>query len=401
MVEKCPARYKNLNLIQSFSEQGYATIQLMKQACMNDEWLRQRVLKLNYLTPPAVRKWYMRGEWIDSDKSYGYSINNNGEVIFNSVVEERIYIDFIDDDNLIDLDKSDVSIVSFDTSTGNVTNILTETDITSTDDEIELTTTEEDEDYDYDVDGNRIQYSLDDENNEIIREDLKEADTEIESSIVYRCQLPYETEAEKKTYTTIGKTIKQDAVYNTTTGTIGTASPTNAWYIAFDKSQDYYVTPDWVSDWKDPEIPSVVRGQTFKATATGKLESVDLILDYNGGRFNDTSSPLYIQIWKTHKASRVKTYWDKTEKKMKKKYKRNQQNKGTHNLVNGKYKEVKKGTGQYELVYEKVYVPTTKFKTSYTDWSGKKKSFDACSIYKPLGQGVFNYKVIKPLHLIR
>ena len=58
MAEKCKASYKNLNRIQSFSEQRYATVQLMQQACMNDEWLKQQVERLSYLSPPAVRKTF-------------------------------------------------------------------------------------------------------------------------------------------------------------------------------------------------------------------------------------------------------------------------------------------------------------------------------------------------------
>ena len=56
MSKKCKPKYKNLNLIQSFSEQKYATVQLMNQVCSNDEYLRQKVEELNYLTPPSVRK---------------------------------------------------------------------------------------------------------------------------------------------------------------------------------------------------------------------------------------------------------------------------------------------------------------------------------------------------------
>ena len=39
--DNCEPKYKNLNRIQSFSEQRYVTVQLMEQACMNDEYLKQ------------------------------------------------------------------------------------------------------------------------------------------------------------------------------------------------------------------------------------------------------------------------------------------------------------------------------------------------------------------------
>lgn len=109
MSDKCKASYKNLNSIKSYSEQAYATVQWAQQACMNDEWLRQQVEKLSYLTPPAVRKRFAP-VLVDDLQSYGHNVVGT-DVFFSNSTDEEINIDFQDMD-LIDLNKSDCA---FDT----------------------------------------------------------------------------------------------------------------------------------------------------------------------------------------------------------------------------------------------------------------------------------------------
>lgn len=111
MSEKCKAKYKNLNLIQSFSEQRYATVQLIEQACQNDEWLRQQVEKLSYLTPPAVRKRFSP-ILVDENSSYGYLKNENKDIIFDTSTSKPVVVDFTDF-NLIDENKSDCAFESY------------------------------------------------------------------------------------------------------------------------------------------------------------------------------------------------------------------------------------------------------------------------------------------------
>ena len=84
-MTKCKPSYKNLNLIQSFSEQRYVTVQLLEQICMNDEWLRQQVEKLKYLSSPAIRKWFRFSEnSLDLSKSWGCKVSNEGDVILDN-----------------------------------------------------------------------------------------------------------------------------------------------------------------------------------------------------------------------------------------------------------------------------------------------------------------------------
>lgn len=101
---KCVANYKNLNEIQSYSEQGYATVQWANQNCENDEYLKQKTDELNYLTPPAVRKNFSP-ILLDQNNSFGCQINPDGTVSFNTATQEGILINF-DDFSMIDVNKS-------------------------------------------------------------------------------------------------------------------------------------------------------------------------------------------------------------------------------------------------------------------------------------------------------
>ena len=105
MSDKCNPHYKNLNEIQSFSEQRYATVQWAEQNCQNDEWLKQQVEHLSYLTPPAVRKRFNNGIEVDESKSWGYQVNSQNMISFSNAQQEEIIIDFNTLD-MIDIDKS-------------------------------------------------------------------------------------------------------------------------------------------------------------------------------------------------------------------------------------------------------------------------------------------------------
>lgn len=96
MADNCNPKYKNLNRIQSFSEQRYATVQLMQQACMNDEYLKQQVDELNYLSPAAVRKQFTPID-VDDTKSWGYQKNQDNTVSFNTSTSNYITVDFTDE----------------------------------------------------------------------------------------------------------------------------------------------------------------------------------------------------------------------------------------------------------------------------------------------------------------
>lgn len=111
MTDKCKPEYKNLNKIQSYSNQRYAVLPLFEQICKNDEYLRQNVEKLFYLTPPAVRENFSP-ILVDDLQSYGYQISDDKNVRFSNALDDLVEIDFFNMD-LIDVNKSDVKFESY------------------------------------------------------------------------------------------------------------------------------------------------------------------------------------------------------------------------------------------------------------------------------------------------
>ena len=90
------------------------------------------------------------------------------------------------------------------------------------------------------------------------------------------------------------------------------------WYVGFDKSKTYQIRPDWIKNLYDGEIPSIVRAQTFtipSGISNGKLESVDLVLESNGGVGSNWGSPLIVEIYPVVMQKVEKTQWNKPQKK--------------------------------------------------------------------------------------
>ena len=100
----CPAEYRNLGL-NSFGEQKYVTADMLRQFCKNDAYLKKMVDKLEYLTPPAVRKVFST---IPVEELYSYGYNNENEnktITFDSNTHKILQFDFNDLD-YIDIDKT-------------------------------------------------------------------------------------------------------------------------------------------------------------------------------------------------------------------------------------------------------------------------------------------------------
>ena len=115
----CEPKYRNLNRIQSFSEQMYPTVELFRQICQNDEYLKQQLEELGYLSPPAVRKRFNPIP-IDPKVSYGFMETTDNTIIFDTDTNKSVTIDF-NDDSLIDRDKSSAVIAHYvDTDTGTI-----------------------------------------------------------------------------------------------------------------------------------------------------------------------------------------------------------------------------------------------------------------------------------------
>jgi len=110
-MAKCPPEYKNLNEIQSFSEQRYATVQWAEQNCENDEYLKQAVDELNYQSPARIRKRW-KPIVVDDNHSYGYLMNPNGVVTFSDLINYTFMVDF-SDFSMIDTVRSDCDFVTY------------------------------------------------------------------------------------------------------------------------------------------------------------------------------------------------------------------------------------------------------------------------------------------------
>lgn len=275
MVEKCKPSYKNLNTIKSYSEQKYATVQWCQQNCENDEWLRQQVEQLRYLSPPAVRKRFDISKYLDEKHSYscrGTVAENESQVIFDDSVIDVRHFDFRDLDNQVDKDKTD--------AVGENYNIDAEVDASG------IIT--------YNEDGT-----------------VKTGQGQVQ---MLRYCLPKTVDIYEKdpVYKDFGTMYKKDKK---------TREIINSyWYIAWNKDKPYYIRPDWLKNWKDGGIQSVARAQTFKAEYTGQLTSIDVKLAWNGSKTSDCGSPLYVQIWNTYVEYVDQSTWDSKAGKMKYKY---------------------------------------------------------------------------------
>ena len=122
-MSDCPPNYKNLNRIQSFSEDRNITVQLVEQACMNDEFLKQYCDELKYLTPPAIRKRFCP-ILIDDVQSWGYQLNQDNTITFSTETTKKVTIDF-SDFSYVDENKSDCTFETYQTfdSDGNISTV--------------------------------------------------------------------------------------------------------------------------------------------------------------------------------------------------------------------------------------------------------------------------------------
>lgn len=239
MAENCKPIYKNLNKVAATGEQRYAVSQWADQNCENEEYLKQEVERLDYLSSPDVRKRF-NPPLVDTDKSYGFQINGlENTVMFNSDTKQVIHVDFSTDDPL-DMAVSDCVIERYHTVAGNGA-----------------------------------------------------------VSIHHRAVLPKKDIVEED-YTTANLPQKSVNAY---------------WYVGFNKSKPYTLYPEWMKNPKALNIPSVVRAQTFKATKTGVLEAVSLLLEINGTKWCGWGTPLMVQIWPTKSVQVDKTKWDNKNKK--------------------------------------------------------------------------------------
>lgn len=106
----CERKYKNLGE-KAFGEQRYVTSDMLRQFCRNDAYLKREIERIEYLTPPAVRKRFSAIP-VNKKESYGYATNEDGSVHFDSETDKIYYYDFTDL-SVVDENKTTAFLQSF------------------------------------------------------------------------------------------------------------------------------------------------------------------------------------------------------------------------------------------------------------------------------------------------
>ena len=251
MSDKCPPNYKNLREIQSFSEQMYPTVQWAEQNCENDEYLKQGMEQLEYLTPPAVRKRFYP-LIIDPTLSWGCQVTDiespmGSCIMFNQDTSDQLIIDF-DDLSYIDLNRSDCA---FET-----------TPVTT----------------------------VDSDDNVII------------SSFTQAAVVPMFSEYDESLYGNVGAISPIDSYWYVA------YDKSKAYQVRPD-----WLNNPW--DGEIPAIVRAQTFQIPSSYENVKLESVDLYIESKGGTISNWGSPLYVEIFPTEIRKVEKTKWNPTTKK--------------------------------------------------------------------------------------
>ena len=244
----CERKYKNLGE-KRFGEQKYVTDDMLRQFCRNDAYLKREVERLEYLTPPAVRKRFTEIP-VNPNESYGYSRSEDGTVHFNSEISKTYYFDF-DDLTGIDTDKTTAFLQSF-------------------------------------VDDGSVikQYVL--PRHEECKTTIKRNTTRN-----YSPWTIYETDNQGNII--YDEVIDGDKVYKIPKIKSDDMTCNEHWYIGFDRNRHYETRPNWLANNLNGEIPGVSRCQTFKAKSNGVLKEV--VMNLKGD--TNTGTPLIVQIRKT------------------------------------------------------------------------------------------------------
>lgn len=253
---RCPAKYKNLGL-ESFGNKKKVTEEILKQCCKNDEWLRQNIEEVRYLTPPAVRKSLLINETIDTEKSWGctgvYEEAYDNKIQFSKLTHCSFDIDLTNEDGLSRwFDASNSTVVS---------------------------------DYTTKNDGTKSSF------------------ISLESTLV---------EGEIKNIGTAEKYSGYNSAWY-----VG-YDKTKNFYLKPQWIKDWKSVD--VTNAKK-RIPAIARCQTFKVpdNMNGKLLQVDLQLEYNGVP-TLSSSPLHVQLWNTYEGWVWQTKWNNETKKAERAY---------------------------------------------------------------------------------
>lgn len=211
-MTNCEPKYKNLGK-EAFSEGRYVTAQMLAQFCKNDAYLRTQTDDLWLEINPTSRK-RLNPLPVDASLSYGVTIpnDNDKQSRLNNSTSQNIYIDF-----------SDLTEIDTSASTCSIESLILNTET------------------------------------------------------VQRATIP------KKTVTSLDQTSRSYSPWarklpdgSDNIDPHSDLTVNESWYVSFDRNRSYELRPHWLKNPMNSEIPGVCRAQTFKANATGLLESVTL-----------------------------------------------------------------------------------------------------------------------------
>ena len=254
----CPPIYRNLGCA-SFGEQKYVTAEMLRQGCMNDEYLYRQIQELWRWTGPVTRKRFNPIP-LDESKSYGVAQSTDGTINFDKQHNELIHINFsrynavqapyttdetsivYHGEDLIDVAKSDTIVYATQTHDGGIQKEVT------------------------------IPKELATKTSKTTRD--------------YSPFTVFETDSSGN--------IKKDSEGNPIV--ISDSMLCNEYYyIGFDRNRHYETRPNWLVNSLNGEIPGITRAQTFKARSSGVLEEV--VLNLHGS--TNTGTPLVVEIRRT------------------------------------------------------------------------------------------------------
>lgn len=253
----CPPKYRNLGC-SSFGEQKYVTADMLRQGCMNDEYLYQQLQELWKWTAPTTRKRFNPIP-LDTTKSYGVTQSTTGTINFEKGGQTTTHINF-----------SRYNAVQTPYTTGETSIIYHGEDL------IDVGKSD------------TIIYS-------------KLADGEVQKEVTIPKELSTKTTKTTRDYSpfTVFETDTSGNIKYDSNGdpiVISDSMTCNEYYyIGYNRNSHYETRPNWLVNQLNGEIPGVTRAQTFKAKSSGVLEEV--VLNLHGS--SNTGTPLVVEIRRT------------------------------------------------------------------------------------------------------
>ena len=366
----CPPRYKNIGS-ENFGDDKKVTAELLYQFCKNDSYLYDQIKKLWDKTDPEHRKRFYPPYYMDTSKSYGVEplVFSEDSSISEDLIGRKISVTDVNKikslngqiQNAYHLSNAthEEYVVDFDPSNDTTNTVLNSNGIEDTlvihnDDLIEESSTLK-----------------------IVTEDIGTPSTPIilhtvvpePTSTDISNEIPFKTiEYEEVPVTTNPKVQNKNKVIKTKEDVYGKLTldatcdgpyhnwhANSVWYIGYNRHKNYNIKNKWRKNPDDTTIPSICRGQTFKAKHTGELRKIVLLMRGS----SKSVSPCIVEIRTVGKNGKpTSKVLAKTSQKF------NHSDKALVNFTFKKPCKVNKGT-QYAIV---VRSPLSNFNHCY--WLG-------------------------------